>query len=59
MNSRKEKAQTEIKALPFAKNLFFGLTAVAKLLEHSTFFVAILLQTNCNDYSCFEGVWLF
>jgi hypothetical protein len=23
------------------------------------FFVAVLLQINCNDYSCVEGVWLF
>jgi hypothetical protein len=23
------------------------------------FVVAILLQINCNDYSCVEGVWIF
>ncbi len=24
-----------------------------------SFFFAVLLQMNCNDYSCIEGVWLF
>ncbi len=28
-------------------------------IQHQYFFVAVLLQINCNGYSCVEGVWHF